>query len=272
MNESRTPFTVLMSCYAQDVPEYLNLAIESIYDSTLIPSQVLLIVDGPVGKELEEVILKWDRCHDNFELKRLPDNLGLGGALRFGLLSCKYELVARMDSDDVCEKYRFENQLKAFGTDENLAICGTDILEFDNEGNESKRVVPRNADDIIKYSRIRNPLNHVTVMFKKSMILDVGSYEDVLYFEDYYLWLKCIQKGLPIKNIDHVGVFVRTGKSMIGRRLGLKYVKHELDFIIKSYRGRLITFGVMLKMITLRIPPRFFGTSLLQLIYKFMRD
>lgn len=271
MNVDRIPFSVLMSCYRYDVPEYLDIAIKSLFDSSVIPNEIVLIIDGPVEKVLDEIIIKWDSLYDNIELLRLPENVGLGRALSIGLTHCKHELVARMDSDDICDKSRFEKQLRTFVNDSSLVICGTDILEFDDNGNESKRVAPKNAQDIIKYSKLRNPINHVTVMFKKSAILGVGSYEDVLYFEDYYLWLKCIKNNMRIRNIDEVGVLVRTGESMIGRRRGINYVKYELQFILKSYREKLITLSAMIKMIVLRIPPRLLGSNFLNVIYKFLR-
>lgn len=268
--KSNCEFSVLMSCYGNDNPIFLDKAIASLFESTVQPSEIVLVVDGVIGLELENVIDKW-QTHDLLKVHRLEKNGGLGKALAFGLSKCRYDLVARMDSDDINQNGRFKEQIQAFENDKDLVICGTDIIEFDEKGNEYRRVVPRKMLNIIRYSRLRNPMNHVTVMFRRREILAVGSYQSVLYFEDYFLWLKCLKLDYKMMNLPIVGVRVRAGRDMIGRRHGLSYIKHEWNFAEKSYREDLITLLQFSRILILRIPTRIMGKFFLRIVYKFLR-
>ena len=180
-------FSVLISCYNNDSPLYLDLAIKSIFHSSIIPDEVLLVVDGPISDSLNNVIV--ENCKNFSQLKtlRLIKNVGLGCALREGLKMCSNELVARMDSDDINNFYRFEKLLLEFEKNSKLVLCGTFIEEFDDFSERKMiRSVPLTQKSIYNFSKLRNPFNHVSVMFKKSVVSLVGSIENVLYLEDYF--------------------------------------------------------------------------------------
>lgn len=269
--EKIVKFSVLMSCYANDNAEYLDAAIASLFDSTVIPDEIVLVVDGYIPSEVENIIKKWHN-QEKLNVCRVEENGGLGKALRYGLTICRNDLIARMDSDDLNQPTRFEAQIEAFQNDSDLVICGTDIVEFNDNGEKSKRSVPRNSNDIKSYAKLRNPMNHVTVMFKKNEILSVGSYDSVLYFEDYYLWLKCIKAEYRMINIGLVGALVRGGQDMLRRRQGWQYVRYEWHFIYKSYKSGLVSFMQFSQMLLFRIPTRLLGTRILGLLYKFLRS
>ena len=224
-------FSVLMSVYDKEKPQYLEQALYSVLNQTLMPNEVLLVKDGKLNKELEEVINKVKKEYPNIlNILAFSENRGLGLALNDGLKACKYDIVFRMDTDDISKNNRFEKQIKVF-KDKDIAIVGTNIEEFDEnmENSLSIKSVPETSLEISKYVKKRNPFNHMSVAYRKSIILEVGSYEDVRYFEDYYLWCKVLKKYKGY-NIQECLIDVRAGKSMFKRRGGFSYVKNIISF------------------------------------------
>lgn len=156
-------------------------------------------------------------------------NKGLGITLRAAVENCSYDLIARMDSDDIAVKNRFEQQLRFFEKNDKLDIVGGDITEFisDEQNIVGRRTVPKTDSDIKEYIKKRCPLNHVTVMFKKSAVMKAGGYVDWHYNEDYYLWIRMLLNKCSFANTGTILVNVRVGKEMYSRRGGLKYFKSE---------------------------------------------
>ncbi len=223
-------FTVAMSVYKNDKPEFLDRALESITEKqSILPDEIVLVVDGPIPEELNQIIFKYEKRYSIFNTIRLPKNLGLGNALRLAVKNSRNELIARMDSDDVSTEDRFEKQLECFRNDEQLDIVGGNISEFvvSEENIVGYRNVPQTDAEIKTYLKTRCPLNHVTVMFKKSAVLDAGGYLDLFWNEDYYLWIRMAENKSIMNNIQEVLVNVRTGADMYQRRGGKKYFKSE---------------------------------------------
>ena len=94
-------FSVLMSVYHKDDPTYLDTALNSLTEQTAVPDEIVLVKDGPVSQQLEEVIDAFHKKFCNLKIVALEKNSGLGNALNQGLKHCSHELVARMDSDDI---------------------------------------------------------------------------------------------------------------------------------------------------------------------------
>lgn len=223
-------FSVLMSVYYKDNPLYLKQAIDSIINQTYKADEIVLVKDGQLTEELDEVINNYEMTYKNlFVLVPLKTNMGLGDALQAGLLKCRNEIVARMDSDDICELDRFEKQIKVFEEDEELALLGGVIEEFTEDPGKSisKRVVPYSTEEINNYIRVRCPFNHMTVMFRKSIILGAGGYIKWFYNEDYSLWVRLIASGAKTRNLQQVLVHVRVNLDSYGRRGGWKYFISE---------------------------------------------
>jgi glycosyltransferase involved in cell wall biosynthesis len=102
--------SVLMSVYYKENPEYLQQALESIWDAqTLKPDEIVLVEDGPLTTELYSILTNWKNKLDKI-LKRVPleKNEGLTKALNMGIEHCSGEFIARMDSDDISCPNRFE--------------------------------------------------------------------------------------------------------------------------------------------------------------------
>ncbi|WP_286755091.1 glycosyltransferase [Roseivirga sp. UBA838] len=259
-----------MSCYKMDDPVLLKRAISSVYDSSVLPTEFVLVEDGVLTSELDKVIEEARAMYTSLKVLKLPENLGLGIALNAGLKYCTNELVARMDSDDLNIPSRFELQLKKFEEVPELDVVGGLIQEFDTEEGDTlrkNRLVPECHADILTYSMTRNPVNHVTVMFKKSKVLDVGSYEDFPLFEDYFLWLKMLNARANFYNIQKVLVRVRAGKGMVGRRYGLSYARKEYYFYHRAYQRGFFNVFSFLKAVFLRVPLRLLPKGLLEFLY-----
>ncbi|OJG44727.1 hypothetical protein RV02_GL000333 [Enterococcus gilvus] len=215
-----------MSVYIKEKPEYFRQSLKSALNQTVNVNEIVLILDGPITDELQEVIIDFKK--DNLEkLKVVPleSNVGLGKALAVGVEVCKYDLIARMDTDDIMLPTRIEKQYLEFVNDPELAIIGSNIDEFyESPGSIiGRRVVPESNLEIRNFSKKRNPFNHMTVMFKKKAVLDVGNYQPMVGFEDYYLWVRLLKAGYKGKNIQESLVYARTGENMYARRGGKKY-------------------------------------------------
>ncbi len=237
------PFSVAISVYKNDNPIYFDRALESITDQqTIKPNEIVLVVDGPIPEETNQVIEKYS---ENYNLKviRLENNGGLGNALRIATENCSNELIARMDSDDVAVRDRFEQQLQFMNNNPDVDILGGNISEFiDDEANiVSYRVLPTTDAQLKKYLKKRCPFNHMTVMFKKTSIMNAGGYLDMHYNEDYYLWIRAFLKHSVFSNVGTSLVNVRIGKDMFSRRGGFKYFKSEKKLQKIMLKNRIIS-------------------------------
>lgn len=222
-------FSVLMSVYKNENAKFFKQSLDSIMiNQTLIPDEFVLVVDGPVSKEINCIIDEFEKQFiDKFRVLRLKENVGLGNALNYGLKFCSHEIVARADSDDICNPERFKLQIEKFKDDFELDICGSYIDEFENSHIEilNTKKVPLSNEKIYRMAKFRNPINHMTVMFKKEKILNIGSYKDLPYVEDYFLWVRAINEKLKFCNISQSLVYARVGNGMISRRGNKKYIK-----------------------------------------------
>lgn len=220
----KPPFSVLLSVYKKDNPNYFQIALESIFQQSVLPNEIVLVEDGPLTTELYNIIESFQKQYSIIHYVKLPTNQQLGRALAVGLKNCSYDLVARMDSDDIAVSTRFEKQIDFMMRNPEISVCGGEIAEFIIEG-EILRVkhMPIAPEKIYHYGKFRNPLNHMTVMFRKSDILQVGNYKHLIGLEDYYLWSRVLAKGKKLGNIPEVLVYARIGQDFAGRRGGLKY-------------------------------------------------
>jgi hypothetical protein len=184
-------------------------------------------------------------------------------------MECSYNFVARMDADDICCDNRFELQYLFLQNNKDIAAVGGYLTEFLNlPGDLNKqKVVPNNHKNIVKYSRFRNPLNHPTVMFRKDLVLEAGNYRHMPLFEDYYLWLRLINKGYKLANISQSILFFRFTNEALQRRQGFNYLKKELHFFKTCYQESLLSFGSFCKLLLLRLPLRLVPYGILRHFY-----
>ena len=226
-------YSVLMSVYYKENPEWLRQSIESMLNQTIITNDFVIIKDGKLTNELDDVISEYyEKYPDIFHIIELESNVGLGPALAIGVKACKNELIARMDSDDISIKERCEKQLNKYKEDPELDIVGSSIAEFiDNTNNiQAYRILPETDEEIKKFARRRNPFGHPSVMLRKSKVLEAGNYRSYYLVEDYDMWIRMIEHGAKCYNFQEILVFMRISEDFYKRRGGLKYLKSILKF------------------------------------------
>lgn len=212
-----------MSVYKNDSPEFLSLALKSIYeDQTRKPDEIVVVFDGPLTSELYNVLNCFKEGKEEI-VKYYPQELnqGLGAALRIGSEQCTGDYIFRMDSDDISDPQRFEKQINFIENNRDIDVLGTDIAEFqfsEKETNKRVRVCPAKHHDIVRMGKRRNPMNHVSVCIKKSALINSGGYRTLLLLEDYYLWLNMIISGCKLANINESLVYVRVGNGFDFKR------------------------------------------------------
>jgi glycosyltransferase involved in cell wall biosynthesis len=263
-----------MSIYHKEKAEYFDRAMQSIYDEqTIKPSEIVLVQDGKLTDELDKIIAKWkDKLGDIFKTISLENNVGLGDALNIGLDKCNYELVARMDTDDISMPERFEKQLQVFKNSD-IDICSSWISEFDTDENKiiSYRKLPENHNEILQYMKKRNGINHPAVMYKKESVLRAGGYKKMIWFEDYYLWTRMILNGAKFYNTQEALVNMRAGYGQLERRSGFKYAIEEVKFLKRLYDIGFLKFSEFFKNMIIRFIARIVPKSLVKMIYKILR-
>lgn len=269
---SSVRFSVLMAVYINDDPSELQQSLESLWCQTVKASEVVIVEDGPISQALENIISDYrDRlCINSVKLK---DNQGLACALRLGILQCKYELVARMDSDDICVSDRFELQLRRFIQSSDLDVLGGYIAEFDSlpENASSLRVVPISHDEIVRAAKLYCPMNHVSVMYKRAAVLSAGSYGDFVGVEDYPLWVSMLKKGCRFENLPLTLVKVRAGGEMIKRRGGIKYALREFRVLRHFYSIGFLKGYEFVLLGAIRLSARLLGAPYRKALYSFTR-
>lgn len=217
-------FSVLLNVYAKDKPAWIKQALDSVLSNTIPPTEVVIMVDGPVGKDIQAVL---DETVKNKTVRVLshPVNIGRGAALGYAVPKCKYELIALMDADDVSRKDRFEKELALFEADKDLAVVGGQVQEVDANTFDFREVrnVPLSHYDIKQYLKTRMPFNNPTIMFKKSAVLNSGNFKAFKLLEDYYMWARVIAKGYKTANVHDVVVDMRVDPALYGRRGGWHY-------------------------------------------------
>ncbi len=221
-------FSVAMSVYAEDKPDWFSVALDSIENQTVKPAQIVLVVDGPISETLQGVIAfhrEKMAGEIQFLVIPLPENQGLGKALNIAIENCSCQMIARMDSDDIAVADRFEQQLAYFQAHPETDVLGGNISEFieDITNIQGKRTLPTTHQALTAYMKSRSPFNHMTVMYRKCAVQRAGSYQDWFYNEDYYLWLRMYLEGAKFANTGTVLVHARVGKDMYRRRGGWKY-------------------------------------------------
>lgn len=225
-------YSVLMSVYYKEKPEYLKLSIDSMLSQSLIPDQIVIVKDGILTKELDSVIDEYAATNENvFTIVSLQENIGLGKALDEGLKYCRNDLVARMDSDDISLPNRCELQVQSYVDDPELSIIGTMIDEFyDNPNNiASSRTVPVNHKDIARFIKRRSPFNHPSVMFKKSDVIRCGGYGNLRRKQDLDLFSRMINNGCKSANINESLLLFRSNEDNFKRRKSWSYCKSYID-------------------------------------------
>jgi glycosyltransferase involved in cell wall biosynthesis len=247
-------FSVSMSVYGKDNPQYFSIALESVFKQTVKPTEVVLVVDGPVPDATSQIIEAMLDKYKNLKVFYLAKNMGHGWSRRAGLKNCTCELVAITDSDDICVPHRFEKELQCFENDKDLSVVGGYIGEFEDDVKNiiGIRKVPLEDHEIKQYLKSRCPFNQTSVMFRKSHVDNVGGFIDWHCEEDYFLWVRMLLAGCKFKNLPENLVFVRMNYDSYMRRGGLRYFKSEAALQMYMYKNKVISFARLIINVSIR--------------------
>ena len=231
-------YSVLMSLYRKEKPEYLCLAIDSILNQTVAPDEITIVKDGLLTPELDAILDEYSKTSDVFNIVGYENNRGLGLALNYGLEHCSNELVARMDTDDIAKPDRCEKQLKKFAENPNLSLLGSSVEEFytDPKNVVSRRVVPASHNEIYEFAKRRSAFNHPTVMYKRSKVLELGGYGDLRRNQDVDLFGRMLYSGLIAGNIEESLLYFRSNDDLAKRRKSWENTKSYIDTIKKFWK------------------------------------
>ena len=266
-------FSVLLSVYYKENPSYLVQALDSVFSQTVRASQVVLVKDGILTPELDDVISDFQRRYPELETVPLPHNSGLGKALDEGLKFCRYDIVARMDTDDISKPERFSKQISYLNEHPEVDVLGAWIEEFSDSPDSirSVRRVPESNEQIYAFGKKRCPLNHPVVMFRKKAVDAVGGYQHFPLFEDYHLWVRMMLNGSHLHNLQESLLYMRNNSDLFKRRGGWSYMKKELKFERYLLDTGYIGFPCYLMNIGIRSITRMIPNGMRSKVYKMIR-
>ncbi|PKH60649.1 glycosyl transferase family 2 [Shewanella sp. Choline-02u-19] len=268
---SVTPFSVLISLYHAEKSNHLNLCLTSLYEQKLRADEVVLVLDGEVSFELHQVINDWAELL-NIKVFPLQHNVGLSKALNYGLSFCNYDLVARMDTDDISTYYRFEEQVKFMTLNENVDIVGTFSEDISESGKIlGLRKVPISHDDILK-NIWACPIIHPSVMFRKAKILEIGSYSETAPHrqDDYELWIRAANNNAVFANIPKTLIQYRIPDNAYKKNtvmVGINRARIGFKAVCK-YDPRLLAFLGLLYPLIRAMLPQFLQVKLVAIASK----
>ena len=226
-NSNNRNYSVLLPVYMNDRPEWFRVAVDSMVNQTLLPQEIVIAIDGPVTEELSGVIRKYEENKELFSVYRFEKNEGRGATSRKTIPLCRNDYIARMDADDYSLPERCEKQMDYLAAHPEVGVIGSYVSEFhgDMENINTTRTVPESHDEIIKYAKKRQPVNHPSLIYKKSAVIDAGNYGTSPGIEDYDIIVRMIQHGVIFHNITESLVHMRTGNGLHRRRGGIGHLR-----------------------------------------------
>jgi len=261
-------FSVLMSIYNKETLSNLSLCLESLYMQTLPATEIIIIKDGVLSTELDQVLLLWQEKLP-IKIFGYEENKGLAFALNYGICFCSYELVARMDSDDICLPNRFEKQIKYIKENEKTVIVGSNIIEF-YEDNKiiillGEKKYPVFTDKKSKSLYKGTPIAHPTIMIKTELLKKYKYNDNTFLNEDIDLWFRLIIDGYSFENINEPLIKYRITNKLFQRR---NYRKALSEFrIYWNNLFKLNGFSLLLIFPLLRFISRLLPTFLIKRLY-----
>lgn len=252
-------FSVLMSVYYKEKPEYLKEALNSLVNQTVKPSEIVLVKDGPLTSKLNAVIDDFQKKYDLLKILENGTNLGLSLALSKGLIECSFEYVARMDADDICRADRFEIQMNYISQNLDVDILGSWAVKIDSDGNDVGLLRTP-----LEHAKINDliwscPFIHPSVILKKSRIIEVGNYNLLAgpRQDDYDLWFRCAFKQYKFANLPETLLYYRYDNETLKKnniKVGWSRFKVGFRGCIKLRKGAKAFVGISFPLIRSLLP------------------
>lgn len=254
--KSTLNFSVLMSVYYKENPVYFREAIDSILNQTALPNEIVLIKDGPLSTELENIISEYALKYPIFKILVNEKNLGLGRSLAKGVLACSNEYIARMDTDDIMPKNRFEKEFAILDQGFDVVSCWSILYDENYQNIIALKKRPAAHEEIYKLAKKRSPMCHAGAVFRRSSVLKAGNYQHCNLYEDYHLWVRMLMCGSKFSNVQEPLYFVRSSPAMIVRRGGLYYAINEFKTFLYFYKIGFYTLFDFLFNVIIHFPVR----------------
>jgi glycosyltransferase involved in cell wall biosynthesis len=269
---SPEPFALLMTVYGGDREDHVRAAyLSAVHEQSLRPDQVVLVQDGPVDDGLEKCLAELVADSPvEVTFVRLEHNRGLGLALDAGLQASRHDIVARMDADDVAMPHRFQVQVPLVS--EGADLVGAGLLEFGTDIADivGQRTPPSDPEDIARYSRLHDPFNHPTVVYRRSAVIAAGGYGDLPLMEDYWLFARMIANGARMVNVAEPLVYYRVGDGAYERRGGRDLLRSELRLQREMLREGFISQPQYLRNVIVRGGYRLVPTIIRRPVYRWV--
>ncbi len=274
MDKYNAGISAILPVYIKDNAEHLRLAIDSLLNQTVKPDEIIIIVDGPINQSVSETLNSYlnQKIIKTYHLKK---NMGLGNALNYGIKKAKHELIARMDADDISMPHRFQHQIQLI-KDHKLDLVGGQIIEFEESINtpKTRRRVPTNHTEIISLMKLRSPLSHPTIIFKRDLFENLGGYSSNIKIEDYDFFVRAYLCGAKFGNTKDDVLWFRTGSknTMLKRRWGLNYAINEIKLYFHFLKLGYYSPIDFLKAASLKVPLRLLPFPIFKYLYKTTRE
>jgi glycosyltransferase involved in cell wall biosynthesis len=203
--------SILMTTYNSS--SFILDAVSSILNQTFGDFEFIIIDDGSEDETCSIV----KNIQDNRISYEHINHSGRVAALNYGLNKCSSEWVALMDSDDLSLPDRLQKQI-SYNNKINADVISSWYGIFSKNNLKYIIKTPENNLDIKKSLPLHSVISNPGVMFRKSVILDSGGYDDPeTNFEDYLLWLK-IKNKATFYNIPEVLILQRYRPDSISRK------------------------------------------------------
>lgn len=261
-------FSVLISIYCKENPLWFCEALDSVFAQTIQPAEIVLVEDGPLTPELYDVIDEYSKKYPIFNIVKNETNLGLGLALRKGVLACNNEIIARMDTDDIIPKHRFATQLVKMEEGYDVVSCWSTLFLNTEDNVIAVKTRPENHEDIVKLAHKRSPVCHAAAFMRKSAVLTAGNYLHRQYYEDYNLWIRMIMNGSKFYNVQESLYNVRTTEAQLNRRAGFSYLKNELKYLREFYDMGFYSFNDLMINSSIRVVARLMPNGMREMVFK----
>lgn len=246
-NPVKLRISALMTVYSGEQPEFLRLSLESVAAQTLLPDEFVIVKDGPLGEPLDQVIASFAHRLPILCVE-LPVNVGRGAASAIGVQRCSGDVIARIDSDDLCLPFRFELEHKYLVQHPGVDVVGGALAEFAENPEEicCVRRLPAGGPELLRFARFRSPINNPSAMFRRAAALEAGNFHDLRDLEDYHLWGRMLVRGSQFHNLQETLVLARAGQNMFRRRGGREYFKNDFALQCALLKIGLISVPVFL--------------------------
>lgn len=240
-----TKYSMLVSVYKKVNHKHFRQCLESIFSQTYPAEQVVVVCDGPLTKELDEVISDFEEKYPSIlDVLRFSENKGTGAAANAGIDACRNNLILKTDSDDICRKNRAEIQVAVHEKNPAITMSGGFIREFLDGTDEEIAVkkVPLSHNEIVKYAKRRNPINNPTIAIKKDFSQKIGGFDTDARCEDYDFVCRMLHAGAKAENVDEILLDYRVSPDNLKRRKNWKNTKSFIQVRYRNFKRGFCSF------------------------------